>query len=150
MSIINLRTLLQKSGSTSPIALGALYTLSVVVLTAIDALMGENPAVSAIVVFLSIGVLCLLFATVTWFRDDDWLAAGVLITLSLYAAMAAQGFLLVLLRGGIGPAALWSAVTVGGAIIYAILMAPVVGGLVVLARRLTREWRVPLHSARRS
>jgi hypothetical protein len=141
MSTVNIRTALQKLGSTSPIVLGAVYTISSSVVTVIDAVIPENAAGSALVAILFTTVLGLLFVTVTWFREDDWLAAGVLMTLIMYAALAAQAFLLILLRGGIGPAAIWTAVTVSGAIIYAILSAPVIGGLVALARKLTRESR---------
>ena len=148
MLIANIRTSLQRLASTSPIVLGVVSTFSALVVTGIDALVPDNAAGSTFVTILFVIVLCLLFATVTWFRDDDWLAAGVLMTLIVYAALAAQTFVLVLFKGGIGPAAIWSAVTVSGAIIYAILLAPVVGGLVALARKLTRNRGAPLPNTR--
>jgi hypothetical protein len=126
-------------GAVSPIALGVFYTVCVLAVTAIGNLVPVSILGTAVVIISSMVVFGVLFVTVTWFRDDDWLAAGVLMTLVVYAATALQGLSVILFKGGIGPAALYGAVTAGGAIIYAIIMAPIAGGLVALARRLTRN-----------
>ena len=148
MSTVNIRRTLLKLGSTSPVVLGAVYTLITGAVAVIDGVVPENAPVSALVATLFMIVLGLLFVTVTWFREDDWLAAGVLMTLIMYAGLVAQTFLLILLHGGIGPAAIWSAVTVGGAIIYAILLAPIIGGLVALARKLSHNRDAALPNTR--
>lgn len=113
------------------------YTCCAFVITALGEFGRGGSVGSTVVTILSLILLGLLFATVTWFRDDDWLAAGVLITLTVYAGVAIKGMLTVAFHGGIGPAALWGAVTAGGAIVYAIIAAPLAGGMVALARRLT-------------
>ena len=148
MSPFDVRLALKRIGSASPIVLVTAYTFSVLVVTGIHEIVRGSIAGSMFITILIGIVLSLLFVTVTWFRDDDWLAAGVLMTLTIYSGVAVQGLLLVVFRGGIGPAALWSAVTVGGAIVYAIIFAPIAGGLVALARKLTRNLRAPLPDTR--
>ena len=139
MSAIDLRSTLQRLGSSSPIVLALVYTFCTFIVTGIDELVPGSLPGSTFITILSVIAFSLLFVMVTWFRNDDWLAAGVLVTLIVYLGVAVQGMLVVVFRGGIGPAALWGAVTAGRAIVYAIIFAPIVGGLVALARKLTRE-----------
>jgi hypothetical protein len=131
------QSVLRRLGSTRPLVLVIAYTSCASVIAAVSEIARGSSLGATIVAILSLLLLSVLFVTVTWFRDDDWLAAGVLMTLTTYAAYAIRGMLMLAFHGGIGPAALWGAVTAGGAIVYAIIVAPVAGGLVALARRLT-------------
>ena len=134
-----LRLALQRLGAASPLVLWAAFTACIAVLMVMGTMVEGNVPGETVVNILAVFVFGLLFVTITWFRSDDWLAAGVLLTLVVYATFAMQMLLLILLHGDIGPAALLGAVTVGGAIIYAIILAPIAGGLIALARWLTRE-----------
>ena len=138
LMLSEIRTLLQRLGAVSPLALWAAYAGSITVLKMVAEILPPTPIGSTLLALLSLMLIGLLFTTVTWFRNDDWLAAGVLMSLVFYATFAIQALIFVLSEGGIGPAAIWSAVSAGGAILYAIIFAPLAGGLVALARWLTR------------
>ena len=144
-----LSTWLRRLGSASPVVLGSAFTVCFVFLTALDEAIPDNALGYAFSNILFLTALGGLFVIVTWYREDDWLAAGVLITLIVFVAGAFQATVRVIFHDGVGPAAIWGAVTIIGAIIYLIIFAPVAGGLVALARSLTREanrqgwWRSP-------
>ena len=140
MSLTDLRSALHRLGSASPIALGLAYVFCVVALAGVGELVRGSILGSMVVSILFLALFLLLFITVTWFRHDDWLAAGVLFTLIVCAGVAIPTMLVIVARGGIGPAALWGAMTTSGAVIYAIIFAPIVGGFVALARKLTPEF----------
>ena len=137
--MIDVRSLLNRLGSLSPIGLGLIYMTCVFVLRGVEALVAGSIAGATFITVLSVIVFSFLFVTIAWFREDDWLSAGALVTLITYAGVAVQALLIVAFRGGIGPVTLSGAVTIAGAIASAVVLAPIAGGLIALARKLTRE-----------
>ena len=137
--MIDVRSLLNRLGSVPPFVLGLIYTACFLLIRGVEALVTGTIAGSMFVTVLSLIVFSLLFVTIAWFREDDWLSAGALLTLIVYAGVAIQALLVVAFRGGIGPATLSGAVTIAGAILSAIILAPIAGGFIALARKLTRE-----------
>ena len=138
LTSVPLRRILERLGSASPLVLGAAYLLCMLVVIAVAAAIPDNrPALAFVQVLFTI-VFSLLFVTVTWFRHDDWLSAGVLVALIVFVPVAVLGLIAVFFDGGIGPASIWTVMNTWIAIIYAIVFAPIAGGCIALARRLTR------------
>lgn len=133
-------TLLERLGATSPMVPALSY---VAVVTVVDLVTGLAPK-SGFLAFLGILVwlaaALFLFGVVTWLRDDDWLAAGFLIGLTvmlggLFATVVAR----IVTTGSIGEAVFIAAGAPLNLLLRAIVAVPLCGAVVKLARMAT-EW----------
>jgi len=101
---------------------------------------------SAIVALLSallwLAAAVWLFIVVTWQRDDNWLAAGLIIGVSLFMGGLVAGFLSSLIdTTSLSSAVVATTMAFLGLLIKSIILVPLSGGCVFGARWLTGELR---------
>jgi len=83
-----------------------------------------------------------VFAVVTWFRDDSWLAAGMMIALTvLFGGVVADLAGRLVMPAGIVTALAGAASNTVTLLIRALILMPLAGGVVAGARWLTNELR---------
>ena len=91
---------------------------------------------------LWLGAALYLFVVVTWNRDDNWLAAGIIIGSSLLCGGLAADFIVQMIAtGSLGQAALAAADASIGLLVRTIILVPVSGGFVAGARWIAAEIR---------
>ncbi len=84
----------------------------------------------------------LFFAVVVWFRDDDWLAAGFLLGVTLLlSAWTSDVLAQAVVARSIVPAVFAAPGALLAVIVRGVIGVPLLGGLVALLRWVTRKWR---------
>ena len=138
----SLTTLLRKAGDGSPLVAPAVYVVGLIVSnTAATAL---APNVVSVLIMLAIwpAVSVFLFVVVTWFRDDDWLAAGFLIGIPvLLGGFIADVVAQTVVGLSVGAAVLRAPTVILAIGIRSIIVVPFCGGAVTLARLITKRIR---------
>ncbi len=133
-----LRSALARLGQSSPIVPTGAYVAAIALGSVLRALFPES-ALAALLFLLVWGTaFLLLWIVVTWYRDDDALAAGFLIGIALAVGAPVGIFASQLIRtGSIGFAlfAAWGGIL--GRILWAIVSVLVAGGIVWLLRQAT-------------
>lgn len=136
---MSLGTLLRRVGSASPLVPAVTYGGVLAVVNVAIGLAPHSIAVAllGLLVWLAAGVF--LFVVVTWYRDDDWLAAGFLLGLSIVlGALVADTIARVIEVRSIGEAVFAAAGASMALLVRAVILVPVCGGIVAAARWLTR------------
>lgn len=109
-----------------------------VVLTLVNVLASiapESIIAALVVVLVWLAAAVLLFVIVTWFRDDDWLAAGFLLGLTLLVSAVVSDTVVFTVKTGSIAGAVFQAGTASmRVLIRAIILVPLSGGVVALAR----------------
>ena len=137
-----MRSFLQRMGAASPLVPAAAYSAVAVVANLIATLAPEQPLLLLIALlgWATAGVLFLV--TVTWFRTDDWLAAGFLIAITFLVSSAVSNIVAaVIVQRSVGPAIAGAPGMMLGVVIRGVIGVPVFGGVVALMRWLTLRWR---------
>lgn len=87
-----------------------------------------------------LGAALYLFIVITWQRDDNWLAAGFIVALSLFVGALVADFIAGIVdTSSVSGAALATTSASIGLIIRTLIIVPVSGGLTAGARWLTTE-----------
>jgi hypothetical protein len=137
-----LRNLLRRAGAASPLVPAVTYGGILAVATLLIALAPENAAVALLAFLAWLAAALFLFVVVTWYRDDDWLAAGFLIGLSLLlGGLAADLVTRTVQTRSLGEAVFSSASASMALLVRALILVPVCGGVVAGARWITRAVR---------
>ena len=136
---MGLHKLLQRTKTASPLVPALGYTV-VLTLAYIGAgFAPDNPFVALAALLAWFAALILLFVIVTWYRDDDWLAAGFLFALTrLLGGIVASAIGQTVTTKSIAGAAFQAASASWAVFLRAIIAVPVSGAFVALARWLTR------------
>jgi hypothetical protein len=136
--------MLRRAGAASPLLPAIAYSATVLVTGVALRLVPDNVAVALLSVLLWLGASLFLFVVVTWYRDDDWLAAGFLVGMTVVAGgWLADVLTQVLFARSLMPAIVSGPTAFFGVAARAIIAVPVSGGIVALARWITRP-RVPI------
>jgi hypothetical protein len=140
--MITLKRTATTTGNQSPLIVAGAYFLALVVMSII-ALAWPDHMVSALVVLaIWLGATIAFFVVVTWYRDDDWLASGFLLGVTVIlgdtigAAIASA-----LVTGSIGPLVVAAPSAFLGVLTRGIIIIPVAGGAVAAARWIGVRWR---------
>jgi hypothetical protein len=138
----SLTALLRKAGNGSPLVAPVVYVAGLIVSNTAAAAVAPN--IVSVLIMLAIwpAVSLFLFVVVTWFRDDDWLAAGFLIGIPvLLGGFIADIVAQTVVGLSVGAAVLRapSAILVVG--LRSIIFVPFCGGVVTLARSITKRVR---------
>ena len=146
---MKLRQALLDSGEVTPLATGGAYAVATIALNVFVAIMADNILVVLLGFFSWIAMSVLFFVVVTWFRDDDWLASGFLLGISAILSIVIANAV----SGAIGERSLAPLIAAAPSMFFAvitrgIILVPLAGGAVALARRLTRG-RTPAPSRHR-
>jgi hypothetical protein len=89
---------------------------------------------------LSVSALLALFVVITWFRDDDWLAAGFLFGITIMLAGAAADVVVGIIQtGSLGGAIVTSVGMLMALVFRSLIAVPIAGGVIALARFITRK-----------
>ena len=137
-----LRSALRRAGAASPLVPALLYAGAIVVANLLGGLAPDSVPAAILVLLLWAAATLFLFVVVTWYRDDDWLAAGFLIGVTItLSAWVADALLGVLATGSLGGAILGAAGATLALIVRGVILVPLCGGAVALARWLTRRRR---------
>lgn len=116
------------------------YGACVLVSTLLLAADAENLLLASIGVLLYGAALLTFFVIVTWYRDDDWLAAGFLFGITTMLAGAVAGVVVgVLETGSIGGAIVTAVGMLMAVVVRSILAVPIAGGIIALVRSITRK-----------
>ena len=106
----------------------------------LTALIPQSATVALLAALLWLAAAVWLFVVVTWQRDDSWLAAGLIIGVSLLTGGLVSDLLSSLIdTGSLGSALGITAVASVGLLIKSIILVPLSGGFVFGARWLTSE-----------
>ena len=129
-------------GATSVFLPAAAYTLVRVVAKLLTLLVPMSGTMAFLTTIAWLVAALFVFVVVTWFRDDSWLAAGILIG----ATFLGGGLLADIVGRLLAPGTFVDAVlSVAGAslnmLVRALLLVPLAGGLVAGTRWLTGEMR---------
>lgn len=139
---MTLRKLLHRASEASPLVPALTYGGVVTVVNVLLTLAPHSVvlALLGLLVWLAAGLF--LFVVVTWFRDDDWLAAGFLLGLSIVlSALVADTIARVVEIGSLGEAVFTAAGASMALLVRAIIAVPLFGGIVAVARWATRVIR---------
>ena len=139
---MRLGALLRRLGAASPLAPALVYASAALAGSLALRFGPDRPAVrgAALVFWGAAGLL--LFVVVTWYRDDDWLAAGFLLALTLLLG----GWAADVIAEGVAARSIGGAVfAAAGAglrvLARAVVTVPAAGGVVALARWVSRRLR---------
>ena len=139
---MKLRDIFQRAGAARPIVPGATYAAATIASEAMLALAPENPWVALVAVVLWLAASLFLFIVVTWFRNDDWLEAGLIIGLSVViGGTFAQAVGMSITERSIGAILLVLTANPGMfllVIVRLLILVPLSGGAVTLARIVKR------------
>lgn len=123
--------------------LGAVaYTVIRILAKLVTALAPTSAILALLGALMWLGAALYLFVIITWQRDDSWLAAGVLMGLSLlFGAVIADFVSGIVDTSSISAASLATMNAAVGLLLRTILLVPLSGGLTAGARWLTSELR---------
>lgn len=142
---MRLGALLGRLGAASPLVPALAYAGAALAASLVARLAPARPGIVAAALALWAAAGLLLFVVVTWYRDDDWLAAGFLLALTLLLG----GWAADLIAEGVAARSVGGAVfAAAGALLPVLLRAaitvPMAGAIVTVARWVTRRvqrWR---------
>lgn len=141
---MSIRSVLRRAGAASPTVPAGIY---VGVLSAASlgiALAPRSALVAAVGVLLWLAALVCFGVVVTWYRDDDWLAAGFLLGVTiLMGGFVADLLTSIVEARSVGPAIFTAAGAVPKLLVRALLLVPLCGAGVWLARWITARVRRP-------
>ena len=123
--------------------LGAVaYTVIRILAKLVTALAPTSAILALLGALMWLGAALYLFVIITWQRDDSWLAAGLLMGLSLLVGAVIADFVSGIVdTSSISAAALATANAAVSLLLRTILLIPLSGGLTAGARWLTSELR---------
>jgi ABC-type multidrug transport system permease subunit len=105
-------------------------------------LVPQSAIVALVAALLWLAAAAWLFVVVTWQRDDNWLAAGLVIGVSLLTGGLVSDFLSALIdTSSLVTAVVATAVAFLGLFVKSVVLVPLSGGFVFGARWLTSEIR---------
>lgn len=135
-----MRSSLQRLGAASPLVLALGYATVALLANLVATVAPEQPLL-ILLVLLAWAVAGFIFLVVViWFRDDDWLAAGFLISLTLLlSAWIGNITAEVVVQRSVAPAIAGAPAMFLGVVIRGGIGVPVFGGIVALLRWLTRK-----------
>lgn len=106
----------------------------------VTALLWMSAGTAFLTTILWLAAAIYLFAVITWQRDDNWLAAGILIAATFLAGgLIADLFRLVIAPGSFADVALGMASSFVQMFVRSLLLVPLAGSLVAGARWVTGE-----------
>lgn len=149
-----MRALLQRIAAASPLLPALLYTATAWLANLVATLAPNSVALllPAILLWAIVGVMFVV--VVTWFRTDDWLAAGFLLGLTLILSGWTANLLAeAVTQRSIVPVIFGAPAMVLGVVVRAVISVPVLGGGVALLRwigRLVRPAQRPAAGAPRA
>jgi hypothetical protein len=132
---------LRKAGNGSPLIAPAVYVGGLILSNTAAALASS---MLALLITLAIwpAVSLFLFVVVTWFRDDDWLAAGFLIGIPvLLGGFVADIVAQTVVGLSVGAAVLGAPGAILAVGLRSLIFVPLCGGVVALARWSTKRVR---------
>jgi hypothetical protein len=139
---MSLRTALRRLGNASPMITAGLYTAVAVLIALIHRFWSTNVALALVAFAAGIVAFIGLFIVVTWYRDDDWLAAGFLFALTVYLGnMFAEMLVAVIASRNLGAAVFQAGTASMGTLLRAAITVPISGGIITLARKLSAAWK---------
>lgn len=139
---VTLQERFRRVGAASPLVPAAIYTIAVTVGNLATTLAPHNALVVLIGLLLWLVGSLFVFIVVTWYRDDDWLAAGFLLGLTiLLGNLIANVVAGIVTTGSIGEAVFTAATASMALLVRAIIFVPLCGGIVAAARWLGRTFR---------
>ena len=139
-----MRSFLQRLGAASPLVPALGYAAVAWLANVVATLAPEQPLILLAVLLLWAISGVLFLVIVIWFRTDDWLAAGFLISITLLlSAWVGNLMAEVIAQRSVAPAIAGAAGMLLGVVIRGVIGVPVFGGLVALLRWLTRKPRPP-------
>jgi hypothetical protein len=136
---MGLRALLKRTKDASPMVPALGYTAVLTLVNVAAGLAPKNVLVALMGFLVWLVAVVLLFVIVTWYRDDDWLAAGFLLGLTLIlGAIVADIIGKTVLTHSVADAMFAAAGAPLAVFVRALITVPLCGGVVALARWLTR------------
>jgi|SRR5690349_4893619 hypothetical protein len=118
------------------------YTVIRILAKLVAALAPTSAILALLGAFMWLGAALYLFIVITWQRDDSWLAAGLLMGVSLLVGAVVADFVSGIVdTSSISAAAFATANAALGLLLRTILIVPLSGGLTAGARWLTSELR---------
>ena len=138
----SLTSLLRKAGNGSPLIAPAVYVVGLILSNTAATALAPNTLSTLIMLAIWPAVSLFLFIVVTWFRDDDWLAAGFLIGIPvLLGGFIADVVAQTVVGLSVGAAVLRAPSVILAVGIRSIVFVPFCGGVVTLARLITKRVR---------
>ena len=125
----------------SPLYLGIAYTgaLTIAAILQWFGLNTGNTVLRGLAWGLGLVAFSMLFTVVTWYRDDDTLAAGfLLVVITTVGVFVALGLAALAFTGSIGPLVFLAAGGSAALVVRLVILTPVAMGLVWVGRRLRR------------
>ena len=133
---------LRRAGAASPLIPPLVYTATLTAATLAISLAPGSVPTAAIGLVAWLLASAFLAIVVTWYRDDDWLAAGFLIGMGVVVGgLVAQVVTSIVVTRSIGEAVFVGAGAALSILVRAVVLVPLCGGLVALARWVTRRAR---------
>lgn len=130
--------LLTRVGQSSPLVPALSYFVVLILTHLATWLAPELALVRLVAVALWLLTALLVFVTVTWYRADDWLAAGFLLGMTMLLSAWVDFLLLrTLATGALADALVWSVAAPLTLLFRALLVVPIWGAAVVVARRIS-------------
>jgi hypothetical protein len=134
-----MRAFLQRIAVRSPLLPALIYTAAAWLANIAATFAPANLALVALTALVWLTVALLFLTIVVWFRDDDWLAAGFLLGVTLLlSSWTADVLVEVIRQRSVVPALFAAPGILFGLVVRGIISVPVLGGIVALLRWLTR------------
>ena len=132
------RGFLERLGAGSPLVPALGYAVAAIVANLVATVAPDQPLLLVLALLLWAVAGLMFFVVVTWFRSDDWLAAGFLISLTLLLGAWVGNLVAdVIVQRSVAPAILAAPAMFLGVVVRGAIGIPVFGGLVALLRGLT-------------
>ena len=139
---IKLQVQFSDEGLGSALLAAVAYTVIRILAKLITALAPTSAMLALLGALMWLAAAFYLFVVVTWQRDDNWLAAGLLMGLSLLIGALIADFIAgVVDMSSVSAAALATTNALIGLVLRALILVPLSGGLTAGARWLTSELR---------
>jgi hypothetical protein len=139
---VTLRELFRRVGSASPLVPAAIYTVAVTLGNLATTLAPHNALLVLAGFLLWLVGSLFVFIVVTWYRDDDWLAAGFLLGVTILVGNLIASIVAgIVTTGSIGEAVFTAASASMALFVRALILVPLCGGIVTAARWLGRTFR---------
>ncbi len=148
-----MRALLRRAGAASPLVPALIYTAATWLANGVATLAPTNVLLVALTALIWLVVGLVFLIVVVWVRDDDWLAAGFLLGVTLLlSSWTADIVAECITKGSLVPVLFAAPRMLLGTVVRGIISVPVLGGLVALLRWLTRlirpsQYEQPVHRA---
>jgi hypothetical protein len=117
-----------------------MYCVALSLVNVLATIASDSILAAFVVLLVWLAAAILLFVIVTWFRDDDWLAAGFLLGLTLLVSAVVSDTVVFTIKTGSIAGAVFQAGTASmRVLVRAIVLVPLSGGAVALARWITER-----------